>query len=145
MEAIWLLISLRERGFTVQPKDGKLFVGPAEKLTGKDIAAIKQHRDEILSYLECPEAYAMAFRAEGDEPPWTEEPTPDTVPFVLRESVIVREPGWPVMAFSPEFFDAIAAWNREVDERNARAAARDAAKAAEVVRKGKKAKDAKLD
>lgn len=42
----------------------------------------------------------------------------DDSPVVMRESYIIREPGWPVMVLSKEFVESIVEWNKMAAEKH---------------------------
>ena len=48
IEALRVLWSLEDRGFQLEPAGGGLKVQPVTALTSADVAAIRQHRDELL-------------------------------------------------------------------------------------------------
>lgn len=51
MESAALLRDLHEARLTVQVRDGRLLVQPAERLTDDHRAAIRAHKPELLEYL----------------------------------------------------------------------------------------------
>lgn len=118
-----LLARLRSEGFSVRADAGRLLVKPASKLPADLKAALSARRAELVALLELDASRtpdevvdALAVRAADDEPDWVNG-------VCLRETVIVRADGWPVMAFSPEFVEAWEAWNRAAQERHDKAQA----------------------
>jgi hypothetical protein len=52
LDALRLGWSLEDRGFRLEPVGDKLRVAPHTALTAEDVAAIKTHRDELLTLVQ---------------------------------------------------------------------------------------------
>ena len=55
MGAADVLVRLRHEGFALAPRNGKVVVSPASRLTDDHRALIRQHRDDLLNLLLDPD------------------------------------------------------------------------------------------
>lgn len=70
MTADRILADLRAAGFTLTVNDGHLEVGPGSRLTAEQVAAIKQHRDELITLLRGDTAALAAGTPQGPKARW---------------------------------------------------------------------------
>jgi hypothetical protein len=56
IEVLRLLWALEDRGFHLQPEGDRLRVQPSQALSPEDVAAIREHRDELLALVRYSEA-----------------------------------------------------------------------------------------
>lgn len=81
----WLLLQrLRLRKFLLSVVDGRLIVTPGSRLTVADVDEIREHRDDLVGWVDDPIAHAIALDAQAEPPETSCE---------VREYDIVSMPG----------------------------------------------------
>ena len=100
-----LLTDLRSRGLSCRSDGtGRLLVSPKDRLAAEDCEAIREARDAILAILD-QEAGQSEWAAVADalcKRAWIDPPEFGDNASVLRESVILRLEGMPIVAASVE-------------------------------------------
>ncbi len=105
-----LLASLRSVGLTIRTlPDGRLGVAPADLLDDEARGLIREHRDALLALVASEEEQARwdEWTDALCERAWLDPPGFGAGHVLMRESVILRLEGFPVVAVSKEEAAAI--------------------------------------